>query len=126
MNLRIISWNVRGLNDNEKRLRVRNIIKTWKAVIVCLQETKLELITRRVIHRIWDELAGIRIWWNVPWCAGGDFNVMRFPSWCLGAESFTPAMHKFSDFIADHGLLDLPLEGGAFTWSNSRVVALRS
>lgn len=73
MNLRIISWNVRGLNDNEKRLRVRNIIKTWKAVIVCLQETKLELITRRVIHRIWDELAGIRIWWNVPWCAGGDF-----------------------------------------------------
>ena len=52
MNLRIISWNVRGLNDNEKRLRVRNIIKTWKANIVCLQETKLELITRRVIHSL--------------------------------------------------------------------------
>ena len=60
MNLRIISWNVRGLNDNEKRLRVRNIIKTWKANIVCLQkanivclqETKLELITRRVIHSV--------------------------------------------------------------------------
>ena len=52
--------------------------------------------------------------------------MVRFPSECLGVESFTPAMHKFSDFIADHGLLDLPLEWGAFTWFNSRVVASRS
>ena len=52
MNLRIISWNVRGLNYSEKWLWVRNIIKTWKADLVCLQETKLELITRRVIHSL--------------------------------------------------------------------------
>ena len=29
---------------------------------------------------------------------------------------------SFSDFISEKGLIDLPLEGGTFTWSNSREV----
>ena len=39
---------------------------------------------------------------------------------------FTQAMHLFSYFISKHGLIDLPLEGGNFTWSNSREVVSRS
>ena len=35
-------------------------------------------------------------------------------------------MLDFSDFISEHNLIDFPLEGGTFTWSNSRAVALRS
>jgi exonuclease III len=27
---------------------------------------------------LWEELAGVRSWWGVPWCIGGDFNVVRF------------------------------------------------
>ena len=50
MNLKIVSWNVRGLNEQDKRLRVRNMFRKWKADIVCLQETKLELINRGVIQ----------------------------------------------------------------------------
>ena len=53
MNLRIVSWNVRGLNELDKWLRVRNLIRNWKADIVCLQETKLELINRDVICSLW-------------------------------------------------------------------------
>ena len=30
--------------------------------------------------------------------------------------------NSFSDFISEKGLIDLPLEGGTFTWSNSREV----
>ena len=53
MNVKIISWNVRRLNEQEKRLRVRNLIRKWGPNVVCLQETKLGLINRVVIHSLW-------------------------------------------------------------------------
>jgi hypothetical protein len=53
MNLKICSWNVRGLNDNNKRLQVRYLLKSWKADIVCLQETKLDLIDRKIVRSLW-------------------------------------------------------------------------
>ena len=31
-------------------------------------------------------------------------------------------MCEFFDFISEQGLIDIPLEGGNFTWSNSREV----
>lgn len=74
---------------------------------------------------LWEELFGLCSWWNVPWCVGGDFNVVRFPSERLSSVFFTQAMHEFSNFISEHGLIDLPLEGGSFTWSNSREVVSR-
>ncbi len=64
---------------------------------------------------MWDELADIHNWWDVPWCVGGDFNVVRFPLERVGSESFSSPMYDFSDFISDHGLLDIPLLGGIFT-----------
>ena len=75
---------------------------------------------------MWDELAGIHSWWDVPWCMGGDFNVVRFPSEMVGSKSFSSPMHDFSDFISDHGLLDIPLSGGIYTWSNNREVSSMS
>ena len=64
---------------------------------------------------MWEELAGLYSWWNLPWCVDGDFNAIRFPSKCLGAENFTQGMYNFSDFISFNGLMDIPLEGGSFT-----------
>lgn len=69
---------------------------------------------------MWDELSGLGTWWGIPWCVGGDFNVIRFPSERSGAEHFTPGMIDFSDFIFSLGLMDIPLEGEKFTWSNNR------
>jgi exonuclease III len=40
MKTKIVLWNVRGLNDKEKRLRIRGLHKDWKADIVYLQEAK--------------------------------------------------------------------------------------
>ena len=190
MNLKILSWNVRGLNEKEKWLKVCNFLRSWRADIVCLQETKLEWVTRGIVRSIWscpyidwlylgsegasggillmwdrrvvekieeavgffsiscrfknvsdqfewaftgiygpnlnrnrqfmwEELAGLNSWWNLPWCLGGDFNVIRFPSERLGAGRFTRCMYDFSDFISLHGLMDNPLEEGFYTWSNS-------
>jgi hypothetical protein len=191
MQVKIITWNVRGLNDLNKRLLVRHLLRSWKADIICLQETKPDLITKglvrniwgihhvdwlylssmgasggillmwdtRVVEKIedavgvyfvsckfrpvinhqewafsgvygpqtdrerlimWDELAGISSWWEVPWCIGGDLNVVRFPSEKARGHNFTQAMADFSDFISSCGLVDPPLEGGQYTWSNSR------
>ena len=72
---------------------------------------------------LWEELFGLNSWWNVPWCVGDDFNVIRFPSERSGSTSFTAAMREFSNFISEQSLIDLPLQGGTFTWSNSREVA---
>jgi hypothetical protein len=53
MNLKIVSWNVRGLNDSDKRLRVRNLIRLWKADLICLQETKMGYFDRKLIISLW-------------------------------------------------------------------------
>ena len=75
---------------------------------------------------LWEELFGLNSWWNVPWCVGGDFNVVRFPPERFGSTSFTAAMREFSSFIFEQGLIDIPLQGGSFTWSNSREVVSKA
>jgi hypothetical protein len=53
MKLRILSWNVRGLNNPHKCDRVKFWLRQWKCDIVCLQETKLEFLDRRIIRSLW-------------------------------------------------------------------------
>ena len=53
MNLKMVSWNVRGLNDKDKKLQIRNLIRIWCDDVICLQETKMELITRGFIKSLW-------------------------------------------------------------------------
>ena len=53
MKLRIVSWNVQGLNDSRKRLIVRNLLREWNCDVVCLQETKLVGMDRQLICSLW-------------------------------------------------------------------------
>jgi hypothetical protein len=53
MKPKILSWNMRGLNEGHKHLRVRNLLQVWKVDIVCLQETKLHCLSRRLVRSIW-------------------------------------------------------------------------
>jgi hypothetical protein len=38
----VLDWNVRGLNDKDKRLVVHNKIEESNCAVICLQETKCE------------------------------------------------------------------------------------
>ncbi|KAL4598691.1 hypothetical protein ACB092_11G076500 [Castanea dentata] len=67
---------------------------------------------------MWDELIGIQHYWDVPWCYIGDLNIVCFPSEWLGGLRLTLAMETFLEFIEDLNLIDLPLEGGSYTWSS--------
>jgi exonuclease III len=49
MKLKILSWNVRGINELDKRLRIKELIRDWKVDLVCLMETKMEVISREVV-----------------------------------------------------------------------------
>lgn len=53
MKLRILTWNVRGLNSREHRNRIKSALKKWNADIVVLQESKIENMGREVIRDIW-------------------------------------------------------------------------
>lgn len=42
---KILIWNARGLNQTDCRNSVRDVILSTNADIVCLQETKIEVMT---------------------------------------------------------------------------------
>ena len=46
MNLKILSWNVRGLKDCRKHSIVKILLLEWKCDVICLQETKLTSMDR--------------------------------------------------------------------------------
>jgi exonuclease III len=190
MKHRMLSWNVRGLNNRGKRLKISNLLRNWKVDIVCFQETKLMNISNSLVHslwdcpyvdwchvdskgasggilllwdrrvvssidcclgkfvvacqfrnvedgmlwafagvygpnrihvrkRMWEDLAGLMSIWDVPWCLGGDFNVTLYLDERLRGDSHRHAVADFAEFVADQGLMDLPMAGGESTWSNS-------
>lgn len=45
----ILVWNVRGLNSSARQDSVRTILESTRCDIVCLQETKMPAISRRVL-----------------------------------------------------------------------------
>ena len=44
----------------------------------------------------------------------------------MGGSQLTPAMENFSEFIKELSLIDLPLEGGSYTWSSGSDQPLMS
>lgn len=53
MKLKLVTWNVRGLNKIDKRRLVKNSFIDWGADIICLQETKLEGDVEDIVDYIW-------------------------------------------------------------------------
>jgi len=54
--MKILSYNVRGLGGFEKRAEVRRFIQDKQPFVVCLQQSKLTLVDEFIVKSIWDVL----------------------------------------------------------------------
>jgi exonuclease III len=50
--LKLLNWNVRGLNDRARRSVVKNLMFTSRCSILCVQESKLGALTSNDISDI--------------------------------------------------------------------------
>ena len=66
---------------------------------------------------MWEEFGAIRGLWEDPWCIGGDFNITLFQMKRSSQKRINSAMRRFAEIVNDLGLVDLPLQGGEFTWN---------
>lgn len=188
--IKILNWNVRGLNGKDKRLAVRQSILLEKSDVVCLQETKLNVINNTLVSQIcggrFKEFVyleadgtkgGILLAWNarkykllhsskgvytvttklehngvecqisavygptsaqlrrnffleiqdsqppdgIPWLLCGDFNVTLSSGdrTNLNNNNWRESI-KFNELLLELDLIDLPLRGRNYTWSNTR------
>ena len=51
--VRLLSWNVRGINDLCKRDILKSFLRDWKCDLICLQESKLEAVSLPTIRTLW-------------------------------------------------------------------------
>ena len=58
---------------------------------------------------LFEELRSFIFNWDILWCLGGDFNVVRFPYKRLNGGRLSAAMTEFSNFIDSCNLIDPPL-----------------
>lgn len=59
---KLVSWNVKSINNQCKRLVLRGCFRKWNPSVVCLQETKIDNYTEKVVKGFW----GIK---NLGWHA---------------------------------------------------------
>ena len=96
MKFKILSWNVRGANAPDKRKVIKNFLRSYRADLVCLQETKVQEMTIDLVRSLgvvrqlnWKELnaegsaGGILFLWDNSRISLVDFVVGSFSVSCL-------------------------------------------
>ncbi|RVW19485.1 Transposon TX1 uncharacterized 149 kDa protein [Vitis vinifera] len=74
---------------------------------------------------LWEEIGAIRGLWEDPWSVGGDYNITLFQRERSRQGRITSAMRRFAQIVDELGLMDIPLQGGVFTWSGGGVLQSR-
>ncbi|XP_075479019.1 uncharacterized protein LOC142519889 [Primulina tabacum] len=139
--MNLLIWNVRGLRSSESQQRLHAYVKEKIVQILAISEPMIDLDVRFMTHRfgfsrvisnsschIWvffgsfrDSLLQVKPDQG-PWLVGGDFNVVRNASECLGSsDGRLLPMEEFNHFILDSGLVDAGFEGSSFTWTNKTI-----
>ncbi|XP_077252632.1 uncharacterized protein LOC143892044 [Tasmannia lanceolata] len=100
--MKIVSWNVNGLNQQDKRIQVKELVKKIKPDLICLQETKMESVNRGDLRGL-----GVRAEWEFS-CVGfngasggilvaWNENVWKKQEEWIGKYSLSIALKKEAD-----------------------------
>ena len=52
MKIKILAWNVRGLNDREKRRMINSVVRAQKVDLVCCLETKVSEMSLKLVKSL--------------------------------------------------------------------------
>ena len=52
MKLKILSWNVRAINNLDKRKLIKAFIKSQRVDVVCIQETKIQNMDSSIVRSL--------------------------------------------------------------------------
>ena len=52
MKIRLLSWNVRGVNDSSKRKVIKAMIRSQKVDLFCVQETKIQSMIEGLVRSL--------------------------------------------------------------------------
>lgn len=52
MKIRLLSWNVRGVNDSSKRKVIKALIRKQKVDLFCIQETKIQSMNEGMVRSL--------------------------------------------------------------------------
>ena len=52
MKIKILSWNVRGVDDRNKMKVIKALIRSQRVDLVCLQETKIQDMSRGIVQSL--------------------------------------------------------------------------
>ncbi|KAK3206923.1 hypothetical protein Dsin_020969 [Dipteronia sinensis] len=72
-------------------------------------------------NELWEFLLIAQQTFTAPWCVGGDFNTVLEPSERVGEGCDLGSVRRSNSFVLRMGVVDLPLHGCSFTWSNNRA-----
>ncbi|KAL4198432.1 hypothetical protein AMTRI_Chr03g140160 [Amborella trichopoda] len=120
--MKFVSLNIRGLGQERKKNAVKDLVLKYSPTVLALVETKQPKPTLQLICHVWGHKPSQ--WAALPanGASGGIWVVWNpqehtLISSHLGDFSVTD-MRDFIDFITRNELIDIPLQGGLFTWSN--------
>ncbi|KAJ9701144.1 hypothetical protein PVL29_006475 [Vitis rotundifolia] len=95
MKLRLLSWNVRGMHDPDKRMVIKSMVRKHKLDLVCFQETKMKEMSDRIVRSLgigrnlgWASLyargsaGGVLVMWDKRVLEGLEVEVGSFSISC--------------------------------------------
>ena len=118
---------------NENHFSVKASINNQRCIIIAGEHLQLNKFmvfcnvyaanTEKKRKELWDFILQAQSLLPFPWCIGGDFNTVLNPSERRGSACNMGSIRNFNTFIFQARVVDLPLRGASFTWSNNREEA---